>query len=66
MQREEDAGSRAFVLVGTSIPADGFVGNVEACVQLGQLSEHQAIVARLKSFPQTPGGAATIRELLAY
>ena len=66
VQRKADTVSGTAVLVGTRIPADALVENVEAHMELRHLSEDQAIAATLKSFPQTPGGAATIRELLAY
>jgi uncharacterized protein (DUF433 family) len=58
--------SGAPVLKGTRVPADTIVGNVEAHMELRGLSKDAAITATLKSFPTTPGGAETIRRLLAY
>jgi hypothetical protein len=50
----------------TRLPADTLVENVEAFMELSGMSEDQAIAATLDSFPSTPGGAETIRQLLAY
>jgi uncharacterized protein (DUF433 family) len=58
--------SGAPVLKGTRLPADILVGNVEGHMELRGLSQDQAIAATLKCFPRTPGGAETIRKLLAY
>jgi uncharacterized protein (DUF433 family) len=66
VQRNADTVSGAPVLVGTRIPADTLTENVEAHMELRHLSEDEAIAATLRSFPETPGGAATIRKLLAY
>jgi len=66
VERKADTVSGAPVLVGTRIPADTLVGSVEAHMELRHLAEDEAIAATLKSFPQTPGGAATIHKLLAY
>lgn len=58
--------SGAPVLKGTRLPADTLTDNVEAYVELQGLTEDQAIAETLASFPSTPGGADTIRKLLAY
>ncbi len=50
----------------TRLPADTLVENVEAFMELEGLSEDAAIKATLEQFPSTPGGAPTIRALLAY
>ena len=54
------------VLKGTRLPADTLVGNVEAFMELSGMTEKQAIEETLEQFPHTPGGAETIRQLLAY
>ena len=54
------------VLKGTRLPADILVSNVESFVELSGMTEEQAIEATLKSFPDTPAGADTLRKLLAY
>jgi len=50
----------------TRLPANTLVENVEAFMELEGLSEDAAIKATLEQFPSTPGGAPTIRALLAY
>lgn len=50
----------------TRLPVDALVGNVESFMELEGLSEDAAIRATLEQFPSTPGGAPTIRALLAY
>ena len=50
----------------TRLAVDDVVGNVEAFMELRGLSEESAIDATLEQFPETPGGAKTIRALLAY
>jgi uncharacterized protein (DUF433 family) len=54
------------VLKGTRLTPDTLTGNVEAFMELRGMTEDQAIDATLECFPGTPGGAATIRQLLAY
>jgi uncharacterized protein (DUF433 family) len=54
------------VLKGTRLPADTLVGNVEAFMEIDGMNEEQAIKATLDCFPDTPGGADTVRKLLAY
>ncbi len=54
------------VLIGTRLPADALVENVEAFMEMDGLTEEQAIAETLDCFPGTPGGADTIRALLAY
>ena len=54
------------VLKGTRLPADTLVGNVEAFMEISGMTEQQAVKATLDCFPDTPGGADTIRKLLAY
>lgn len=54
------------VLKGTRLPADTLVSNVESFMELSGMTEEQAIDATLKSFPDVPGGAETVRRLLAY
>jgi hypothetical protein len=50
----------------TRLPADTLVNNVEAYMELQGMTEDQAIAATLENFSSTPGGADTIRKLLAY
>ncbi len=50
----------------TRLPADTLVENVEAFMELEGMSEPEAVEAILECFPGTPGGAETIRKLLAY
>lgn len=54
------------VLKGTRLPADTLVENVEAFMEIDGQSLDEAISSTLDSFPSTPGGAKTIRALLAY
>jgi uncharacterized protein (DUF433 family) len=53
------------VFVGTRLPADTIVDNVDAFLDEG-LTLDQAITETLESFPSTPGGADGIRAVLAY
>jgi uncharacterized protein (DUF433 family) len=57
--------SGAPVLRGTRLPAETLLDNVDGYMDEGQSLE-QAIFSTLESFPSTPGGAETIRTLLAY
>ena len=50
----------------TRLPVDALVGNVESFMELDGLSEDAAIEATLEQYPNTPGGAKSIRTLLAY
>ena len=50
----------------TRLPADTLTGNVESFMEVEGMTEEQAIDATLNCFPGTPGGAVTIRRLLAY
>jgi len=51
----------------TRLAVDDVVGNVEAFMELRGMSEDEAIEATLSQcYPETPGGAKTIRALLAY
>jgi hypothetical protein len=50
----------------TRLPVAALVENVEAFMELEDMSEPEAIQATLEQFPGTPGGAETIRQLLAY
>ncbi len=54
------------VLKGTRLTPDSLVENVEAFMELRGMSEPDAVQATLKQFPGVPGGAETIRQLLAY
>jgi uncharacterized protein (DUF433 family) len=54
------------VLKGTCLTPDALVENVQAFMELRDMSESEAVAATLKQFPGTPGGAETIRQLLAY
>jgi hypothetical protein len=49
----------------TRLPADTLVENVQAYMELGGMSESEAVEATLEQFP-VHGGAETIRQLLAY
>ncbi len=49
----------------TRLPANTLVENVEAYMELGGMSESEAVAATLEQFP-VHGGAETIRQLLAY
>ena len=53
------------VLIGTRVPAETVVENVEAYLEEG-LSLDQAIDATLECFPSVPEGAEGIRAILAY
>jgi hypothetical protein len=50
----------------TRLPVAALVENVEAFMEIENMSEPEAIEATLEQFPSTPGGAETIRQLLAY
>jgi uncharacterized protein (DUF433 family) len=54
------------VLKGTRLTPNALVENVEAFIELRGMSEPEAVQATLKQFPGVPGGAETIRQLLAY
>jgi uncharacterized protein (DUF433 family) len=58
--------SGAPVLKGTRLTPETLVENVEAFIELRGMTEAEAVEATLKQFPGTPGGAETIRQLLAY
>ena len=50
----------------TRLSVDDVVGNVDAYMELEGMTEEQAIAATMEVFPHTPGGADTLRKLLAY
>jgi uncharacterized protein (DUF433 family) len=54
------------VFKGTRLPVEIVTNEVYAFMELRGQSEDEAIVSALESFPTTPGGAAAIREVLAY
>ena len=54
------------VLKGTRLPSDALVENVESFIEADGLTVDEAIAETLDCFPGTPGGADTIRALLAY
>jgi uncharacterized protein (DUF433 family) len=54
------------VLKGTRLSPDALIENVEAFMELRAMSEPDAVQATLEQFPGVPGGAETIRQLLAY
>lgn len=58
--------SDAVVFKETRLPVETVVENVDAYIELNGLSEDQAIVKTLESFPTVPGGADGIRAVLAY
>ena len=54
------------VFAGTRLEVETVTDEVYAYMELCGQSEEQAIVSALESFPTTPGGAAAIRQLLAF
>jgi len=54
------------VVKGSRLTPDALVENVEAFMELRGMSEPEAVRATLEQFPGVPGGAETIRQLLAY
>ena len=58
--------SGAVVFKGTRLPVETNTDNVDAYVQLENKSLDAAIASTLDSFPDTPGGADAIRQVLAY
>jgi hypothetical protein len=50
----------------TRLPANALVENVECFMELSGMSQDEAIEATIEQFPSTPGGAESIRALLAY
>jgi uncharacterized protein (DUF433 family) len=54
------------VLKGTRLTPDALIDNVEAFMELRRMSEPEAVQATIEQFPGIPGGAETIRQLLAY
>ena len=58
--------SGAVVFKGTRLPVQTIVENVDAFIEIDGLSEPAAIEATLESFPSVPGGAESIRKVLAY
>ena len=54
------------VFKGTRLPAETITDNVDAYMELYGQSLDQAIASTMESFPDTPGGADTIRAVLAY
>jgi uncharacterized protein (DUF433 family) len=54
------------VFKDTRLPIENVVTSVYAYEELQAMTEDQAIEATLRSFPTTPGGAAAVRQVLAY
>ena len=54
------------VFRGTRLEVETVTDEVDAYMELCGQSEDRAIASALESFPTTPGGAAAIREVLAY
>ncbi len=64
--RDPETRAGELVLEGTRLTPDSLVSNVESFMELRGMSEPEAVEATLQQFPATPGGADTIRKLLAY
>jgi len=58
--------SGAPVLKDTRLTPETLGENVEAFIELRGMTDAEAVEATLKQFPGTPGGAKTIRQLIAY
>jgi hypothetical protein len=58
--------SGAVVFKGRRLPVETIVENVDGFMKIQGLSQDQAIVKTLQSFPTVPGGADGIRAVLAY
>ena len=58
--------SGAVVFKDTRLPVETITQNVDAFVEGDGLSLDEAIAETLLCFPGVPGGAATIRKILAY
>ena len=58
--------SGAVVFKGTRLPVETITDNVDAYMELDNQLLDEAINSTLDSFPDTPGGAEAIRQVLAY
>lgn len=58
--------SGAVVFKGTRLPVEVITDNVDAYMELQGQTEEEAIRSTLESFPDTPGGADAIREVLNF
>jgi uncharacterized protein (DUF433 family) len=58
--------SGAVVFKDTRLPVETITDNVDAYMELENQSVDEAIASTLESFPDTPGGAEAIRQVLAY
>ena len=54
------------VFKGTRLEVETVTDEVYAYMELRGQAEDRAIASALESFPTTPGGAAAIRDVLAY
>jgi uncharacterized protein (DUF433 family) len=63
---DSDVKHGAPVFKGTRLEVETVTDEVYAYMELRGQSEDHAIASALESFPTTPGGAAAIREVLAY
>ncbi len=54
------------VFKGTRLPVEIVTDEVYAYMELRAQSEEEAIASAIENFPTTPGGAASLREVLAY
>lgn len=63
---DPDVKHGAPVFKGTRLEVETVTDEVYAYMELCGQSEDCAIASALESFPTTPGGAAALREVLAY
>jgi hypothetical protein len=54
------------VFKGSRLPVDTVVENVDAFMEIEGQSLDEAVASTLECFPDTPGGAAAIRTVIAH
>jgi uncharacterized protein (DUF433 family) len=58
--------SGAPVFRNTRLPVESITANVDAFMEIDGMTEDEAVAETLACYPQTPGGADSIRAILAY